>query len=174
MADSTPPSSETSLASAIQAAKDGKLTVSYSPDVEVNAEEFVYIERDCNAMKAEISQLQRIAQNISHREVWGLGESTDGMFSANTVVNRFRAKAKGFGSSMDSDNNVYDILQKHHDIIDDIQTLHHIIAQQYIQQDEKFGAEYNRLNANLPASPIRYGNPVQPGVTAPVNVGADR
>jgi len=162
------------LASAIHDAKDGKLTVNYdSKDVVVNAEEFAYIDRDCAAFKQEIRGLQRIAARISDREKWGLGESTDGLKSAAALVAHFRGKASIIDASKDSDNNIHDILQKHYDIIDDIQTLHKTIAQQYVQQDQEFAARYNQLMANMPPSLI--GNTtVQPGVIAQVGVGQDR
>ncbi|WP_062981917.1 hypothetical protein [Nocardia anaemiae] len=170
--ESTTPSSGGPLASAIKDAQDGKLTVSFSNEVRVNADEFVYIERDCQAFKDEISQLQRIAQKISRREHWGLGETTDGMTSANTLVARFRGKAMIVNPTTDSDNNVYDILQQHYEIVDNIQNLHRAIAEKYVEQDQEFAARYNELKANVEASQI--GTPTQLGVTAPPAIGASK
>ncbi|WP_084525179.1 hypothetical protein [Nocardia vaccinii] len=161
MADDSKPTGP--LASLITEAQNGSLSVKFSPDVMVNADEFVYIERDCKAFKDEIVVLQGLAEAIARLPHWGLGESTDGLTSANTLVSRFRSKAKSVGLSTDSNDNLYDILDQHYKIIDDLQTLHHTIAQQYCQQDEKFAAEYKRLNANLEPSPIKSG--VQPRVT---------
>ena len=166
MADDSKPSTPTGpLASLITEAQNGSLSVSFSPDVVVNADEFAYIERDCKAFKEEINKLQGIAKSISGLPNWGLGESTDGLFSAKTLVSRFRSKAQKANLSTDTDDNIHDILDLHYKIIDDLQTLHHTIAQQYCQQDEAFAAEYNRLNANIEKSPI--GKPIQPGVTNP-------
>ncbi|MEV6138792.1 hypothetical protein AB0L63_22555 [Nocardia sp. NPDC051990] len=170
--DTTTPSSAGPLASAIKDAQDGKLTVSFSNEVRVNADEFVYIERDCEAFKEEIRNLQRIAEKISHREHWGLGETTDGMSSANTLVARFRGKAKIVNPATDSDNNVFDILAQHYQIVDEIQTLHRTIAQKYIEQDQEFAARYNELKANVDASQI--GIPTQLGVISPPAVGASK
>jgi hypothetical protein len=160
------------LANAIKDAEDGKLTVSFSNEVRVNADEFVYIERDCEAFKEEISRLQQIAQRISDRKNWGLGESTEGMTSATTLVARFRGKAKIVDSATDSDNNVYDILQQHYQIVDDIQNLHRTIAQKYVEQDQEFAARYNELKADWGVSQI--GTTTQLGVTPPPAVGASK
>ncbi|MFI6366902.1 hypothetical protein ACIBG0_29605 [Nocardia sp. NPDC050630] len=56
MSSDTTPQSAGPLASAIKDAQDGKLTVSFSDEVRVNADEFVYIERDCEAFKEEIKK----------------------------------------------------------------------------------------------------------------------
>ena len=170
--ESTTPSSAGPLASAIKDAQDGKLTVSFGNEVRVNADEFVYIERDCQAFKDEITALQIVAQNISRREHWGLGETTDGMSSANTLVARFRGKAKIVNQATDSANNVFDILQQHYQIVDDIQNLHRTIAQKYVEQDQEFAARYNELKANAETSQI--GTPTQLGVTTPPAVGASK
>ncbi|MEV4239063.1 hypothetical protein AB0J47_28230 [Nocardia sp. NPDC049737] len=170
--DTTMPASAGPLAIAIKDAQDGKLTVSFSDDVRVNADEFVYIERDCEAFKEEIRDLQRIAQSISDREHWGLGETTDGMTSAATLVARFRGKAKIVNPATDTDNNVYDILQQHYQIVDDIQNLHRTIAQKYVEQDQEFAARYNELKANV--EPSQIGTPNQLGVISPPAVGASK
>ncbi|WP_063045693.1 hypothetical protein [Nocardia pseudovaccinii] len=170
--DSTALSSSGPLASAIKDAQDGKLTVSFSDKVRVNADEFVYIERDCEAFKEEIRRLQRIAERISNRKNWGLGESTDGMISAATLVARFRGKAKIADPATDSNNNVYDILEQHYQIVDDIQNLHRTIAQKYVEQDQAFAARYNELKADWGVSQI--GSPTQLGVTTPPAIGASK
>ncbi|WP_063065849.1 hypothetical protein [Nocardia violaceofusca] len=151
------------LSTSITDASDGKLTVKFGDAIKVNADEFVYIERDCQAFKDEISQLQRIAQNISDRQHWGLGESTDGLESSRVLVSWFRGKAKVVDSSRDTNNNVFDILQQHYDIVDQIQTLHRTIAQKYMETDEEFAAEYNLLKANTAPSPIGTVQ-IQPGI----------
>ncbi|MEV6140105.1 hypothetical protein AB0L63_29480 [Nocardia sp. NPDC051990] len=144
--ESTTPSSAGPLASAIKDAQDGKLTVSFSNEVRVNADEFVYIERDCQAFKDEIQALQTIAHRISDRKNRGLSETTDGMTSASTLVARFRG--------------------------DDIQNLHRTIAQKYVEQDQEFAARYNELKANVENSQI--GTPTQLGVTTPPAIGASK
>ncbi len=154
MADDSKPAQTGPLTSLITQAENGNLSVTFSPDVVVNADEFAYIERDCAAFKREIRALQAIAKSISEMPNWGLGESTDGLFSANTLISRFRSKAMKAQLKTDTDDNIWDILDQHYKIIDDLQTLHHTIAQQYCQQDEKFAAEYKRLQSNIEQSPI--------------------
>lgn len=75
------------LGSIVSQAQNGELTVKFSGDVRVDAAEFAYIERDCEAFKIEIRNLQRLALNISEREHWGLGENTSDLTSAPIMVN---------------------------------------------------------------------------------------
>ncbi|RDI64437.1 hypothetical protein [Nocardia pseudobrasiliensis] len=144
----------------INDANSGNLTVSFSSDIRVNAEEFVYIERDCQAFKDSIRSLQRVAQNISTQKSWGLGEDQQILPSAQTVVRRFRTKAAAIDPGKDSANNVFDILEQHYQIVDDLQQLHRTIAQKYMEADQQFAAQYNELMAHVPPSPITPG-PVQ-------------
>lgn len=137
-------SGERPMQGLIDAAKDGQLSVSFSDDLYVNVEEFVCIERDCQAMKDQIQEYQRVATSISDREVWGLGDRSDWIQSAPVLVSRFRSKAKGGG------NDVHSILQKHWDIIDGIQQLHREIANRYQQSDAEFAAKYNESMASVP------------------------
>ncbi|MFD3706255.1 hypothetical protein ACFWUP_24200 [Nocardia sp. NPDC058658] len=130
----------------IDAAKEGQLSVSFSDDLYVNVEEFVYIERDCQAMKDQIQEYQGIAESIANREVWGLGDLSDWLKSGPILVGRFRAKAKGDGGG----NDVHSTLQKHWDIIDGIQQLHREIASRYQQSDSEFAAKYTELMNTVP------------------------
>ncbi|TLG17946.1 hypothetical protein FEK35_02150 [Nocardia cyriacigeorgica] len=130
--------------------REGRLSVDFgagSPDaVRVNAEEFVYIDRDCEGFKLLIRQLQRTAQDVADREKWDLGEANPDLGSARTLVSRYRSKAMGAGDK----NSVYEILEEHHRIVEDIQTLHREIAQRYLETDEGFASRYNELTATLP------------------------
>ncbi|OXR47278.1 hypothetical protein B7C42_00400 [Nocardia cerradoensis] len=160
-ADTTP--SPGLLTSSLTEAQNGNLSVSFGDSIRVSADEFVYIERDCIAFKEEIRALQRLAQNISRREKWGLGEFTEGLESSKVLVGWFRGKAKIVDASKDTSNNVWDILEQHYQIVDQLQQLHHVIAQKYVETDQEFAAEYNALMANTPASPIGKVQ-IQPGV----------
>ncbi|WP_229683885.1 hypothetical protein [Nocardia camponoti] len=132
----------------ITEAGEGRLTVSFgdssSNRVRVDAEEFVAIERECEAFKTLIAELQRVAIDISEREVWGLGEAINELVSARTLVSRFREKGKG------STNSVHAILDEHYKIVDDLQILHRAIAQKYMQTDAEFSAQYSELMAAAP------------------------
>jgi len=130
----------------IDNAKSGQLSMSFNDNVYVNVEEFVYIDRDCQAMKDKIRQLQALADGISERKTWGLGEDAAWIRSAKILVGTFRSKAKGSADG----NDVHAILQQHWEIIDSIQQLHKEIAQRYLQADTDFAARYNELMATLP------------------------
>lgn len=138
--------SEPPMKGLIDAARSGQLSMSFNDDLYVNAEEFVYIERDCATMKERIKEYQAVAQSISDREVWGLGDRSDWIKSAPILVGRFRTKAMGDPGG----NDVYSILQKHWDIIDGIQQLHREIANRYQQSDAEFAARYSELMNSLP------------------------
>ncbi|MGM7644156.1 hypothetical protein ACSVDM_04585 [Nocardia sp. JW2] len=160
------------LGSLIEQAKNGGLTVGFSDNIVVNAEEFAYIERDCEAFKVKIRELQDAALQISNREIWGLGEDKERLTSAQTLVGRFRGKAKIVDPARDSDNNVYDILEQHYKIADDIQILHRTIAQKFRETDAEFAAAYDSKLADMPASPISapFNGKIEPGTTV-IQVG---
>ncbi|MEV3964349.1 hypothetical protein AB0M34_26255 [Nocardia sp. NPDC050193] len=91
----------------IDAANGSQLSVSFNDDVRVNAEEFVYIDRDCQAMKDTIRELQRTARLVSGRDVWGLGEDPGSWIQTGKIlVSRFRSKAEGD----ESGNSIHAIL----------------------------------------------------------------
>ncbi|MGW0178442.1 hypothetical protein [Nocardia sp. NPDC003345] len=131
-------------------AREGRLSVNLgagSPDaVRVNAEEFVYMERDCEGFKLLIRELQSMARDIFKRERWDLGEGSDGLSSATVLVGRFRSKAQ----NADDGNDVHAILEQHYRIVEDIQELHRVIAQRYMETDEAFAGRYNELMAGAP------------------------
>lgn len=147
-------------------AREGRLSVNLgagSPDaVRVNAEEFVYMERDCEGFKLLIQELQTIAREIRKRERWDLGETSNGLSSASVLVDRFRSKAQ----DAEDGNDVHAILEQHYQIVEDIQELHRVIAQRYMETDEAFAGRYNELMAGAPpvvplALPPAF--PVNPG-----------
>ena len=129
----------------IDSAKDGQLSVSFNDNLYVNAEEFVYIERECETFKLLIRELQGVATDISEREVWGLGEAVAELVSAQTLVRRFREKGQG------SDNSVFAVLEEHYKIVDDLQLLHRAIAERYQATDTEFASYYKELLATDPA-----------------------
>ncbi len=103
-----------------------------------------------------------MAEDIADRDKWDLGEDNPDLPSAATMVGRFRSKAK---ESEDS-NDVFAILEQHYRIVEDIQELHRVIAQRYMETDETFAGRYNELMAGAPpvvplAMPPAF--PVNPG-----------
>ncbi len=168
MADDSKPAPSGPLASLITEAQNGNLSVSWGngvkQDFRLNADEFAYILRDCQAMKLEIRRLQTIAQSIADRQDWGLGESNPRLPSATTVVSRLRSKAADANLPTDSPDNLHAIYEQHYQIIDDLETLHRTIAQQFSQHDADFAAEFSRINASIEPSPIGPNTPA--GVTS--------
>ncbi|MCX4092028.1 hypothetical protein [Nocardia sp. alder85J] len=142
------------LAELISRARDGQLNVNFTSDMRVNAEEFAYIIRDCDAFKESIRKLQQIAKEVSDQKKWGLGEDQARLTSATTLVHRFRAKAASVDAGKDGSNNVRDILEQHYQIVDALQELHRTIAQRYVEADQVFAARYNELMADMPPSSI--------------------
>lgn len=165
MSEETPPRP---LEGLLTAAREGQLSVNLgagasTDSVRMNAEEFVYIERDCEGFKLLIQELQITAEEIWKRERWDIGEGSDDLHSAKTLVNRFRHKAKGSGDG----NDVFAILEQHYQIVVDIQELHRAIAQRYMATDDAFAARYNELMASAPPSvPLQLppAFPIPPGV----------
>jgi hypothetical protein len=131
-------------------AREGRLSVNLgagsSDAVRVNAEEFVYMERDCEGFKLLIRALQRTARDIFNRERWDLGETSANLSSASVLVGRFRSKAQ----NAEDGNDVHAILEQHYRIVEDIQELHRVIAQRYMETDEAFAGRYNELMAGAP------------------------
>jgi hypothetical protein len=90
--------------------------------------------------------------DIAQRDPWGLGEhyvGEDGkeLVSGKTMVQRYREKAKG------SENGVYEVMESHYQVVEDIQTLFRKVRERYSEQDDKWGAHYRDLEANLPQQP---------------------
>ncbi|MGY1979099.1 hypothetical protein [Nocardia gipuzkoensis] len=131
------------MANMISAAREGQL------GIEMKAEDFVYIDRDCNFFKEAIRDIQTTVADIAREEKWGLGEKVEGMVSATTVVERFRMKANGATDG----NSVYKILEDHYRIVEDIQETYKIVRDRMMQSDGDFAAEFNRLNTTLPERP---------------------
>ncbi|RBO86877.1 hypothetical protein [Nocardia puris] len=153
MSDNDTPSP---LANLITEAREGRLGLRIEP------EDFVYIDRDCTRFLELIENMQREAEDIANIEAsqWGIGADVPMLTSAQTLVSRFKEKAKG------SDNSVYAVLDEHYKIVQDIQTLHNVIKDRYIAADAEFAQRVNALLERLPEhpTPIR-AVPSQPGVT---------
>ncbi|MGO4648816.1 hypothetical protein AB4305_28250 [Nocardia sp. 2YAB30] len=134
------------LAHLIGAARDGGLLVRMDP------EQFVNIDRDCEFFKAQIQKIQRIMADVAALDDWGLGERYHGkdgkeLVSGKTMVKRYREKARG------STNSVYEVMESHYQVVEDIQTLFRTIRDRYTQQDAEWGARYRDLETTLPQQP---------------------
>ncbi|MFI5537784.1 hypothetical protein ACIA5H_15470 [Nocardia sp. NPDC051900] len=144
------PSQTRPMANMLAAAREGQLSVA------MKAEDFIYIDRDCNYFKDAIRRIQVVMNEVSRHEQWGLGETTEGMVSANTLVSRFKKKA----NLADDRNSVSEILDDHYRIVEDIQETYKIVRDRMMQSDSDFAADFNRLNTTLPERPpvqLPYG-----------------
>ncbi|TQM31835.1 hypothetical protein [Nocardia bhagyanarayanae] len=131
------------MANLLSAVRDGSVSVEMKP------EEFIYIDRDCEYFKDCIRQIQTIMDQVSRQDGWGLGEKNDEMVSAQTLVDRFKKKARG----AEDGNAVYEIMNHHFRIVEDIQETHRIARERMMQADSDFAAEFTRLNETLPERP---------------------
>lgn len=108
----------------VESARAGALRLQMDP------EGFAELDKACNTFKAEIQALQRIADNIGNQQVWGFGESVPALTSAVALARKFREKGRG------GENNLYDTLQQHYDLVTQIQTMFREICKNTLTVDE--------------------------------------
>ncbi|MFE3545658.1 hypothetical protein ACFXK0_22060 [Nocardia sp. NPDC059177] len=131
----------------IDEARGGRMSVRMEP------EEFVNIDRVCEQFKTLIRDMRTRAKDISDTppKDWGLGADNPLLTSAATMVSWFRGKAKGSVAG----NDVYSILDEHYKIIEDIQAVHKLIMDRYIESDAEFASKVRSLQESLgPIAPI--------------------
>lgn len=141
MSDENAPSRP--MANLLNAAREGQVSVELTP------EDFVYIDRDCQFFKDAIRDIQEVADTIHRQDHWGLGEQEDRLVSATTLVDRFRKKA----NQAEDGNSVWQIMEEHHQIVEDIQEVHRLVRERMMQADSAFAAEFNHLSDTLPVRP---------------------
>ncbi|WP_405165578.1 hypothetical protein OG203_11045 [Nocardia sp. NBC_01499] len=134
------------LANLVSEAREGRLKVRMDP------EQFVYVDRDCEFFKDRIRDIQQTMTDIAQQDTWGLGEHYQGnggkdLVSGKTMVKRYREKARG------SQNGVYEVMESHYQVVEDIQDMFRAIRDRYSQQDAEWGARYRELEATLPPQP---------------------
>lgn len=142
----------------LNAAREGQLGIQMSP------EDFVYIDRDCQYFKDAIRKIQRYMDLVSGQSHWGLGEGNGDMVSAETLVDRFKKKARG----AEDRNSVHQIMEDHYRIVEDIQEVHRLARDRIMQVDSDFAADFNRLNTTLPERPpvgVQFSPPRLPNGT---------
>ncbi|MGW4717475.1 hypothetical protein [Nocardia sp. NPDC004260] len=146
------------MANILNAAQEGQL------GIQMSAEDFIYIDRDCEYFKIAIRSIQRSMDFISRQDHWGLGEGDGDMVSAQTLVDRFKKKARG----AEDNNSVYQIMEDHYRIVEDIQEVHRLARDRIMQVDSDFAADFNRLNTTLPERPpvgVQFSPPRLPNGT---------
>ncbi|MGI5221198.1 hypothetical protein [Nocardia sp. CA-290969] len=156
MTEENPPARP--LTNLITEAQEGRMSVRLTP------EEFVNINRDCESFKLLIRDMQETAKRIAETPAkdWGLGADNALLTSAQTLVNRFKEK----GKNAPDKNDVYSILDENYKIIEDIQTVHKIILDRYMEADTAFADAVRQYEGSLGAPAPIEGKPRQPGVTA--------
>ncbi|MGW4324536.1 hypothetical protein ACWEKR_01450 [Nocardia sp. NPDC004573] len=143
------------MANVLNAAREGQL------GIQMSAEDFIYIDRDCEYFKIAIRSIQRSMDFVSRQPHWGLGEGNGDLISAGTLVDRFKEKARGAKDL----NSVHQIMEDHYRIVEDIQEVHRLARDRIMQADSDFAAEFNRLNATLPERPpvgVQFSPPKLP------------
>lgn len=131
------------MANILTEAREGRLSI------ELKAEDFVYIDRDCDYFKDVIRNIQKTMTDVARQTSWGLGENNDQMVSSRTLVRRFQKKAEG----ADDGNSVYAIMAQHYKIVEDIQEVHRVVRDRMMQADSEFAQEFTHLSETLPQRP---------------------
>ncbi|MEV0047019.1 hypothetical protein AB0H60_26620 [Nocardia rhamnosiphila] len=131
------------MANMLAAASEGQIAVQMTP------EDFIYLDRDCENFKLLITNIETIADDISRQDVWGLGEANDRLTSARAMVGRYKVKGRGAPDG----NGVYEIMEQHYRIVEDIQNVFRIMRDQMMQADSEWAATFNSLSETLPERP---------------------
>ncbi|GGL35309.1 hypothetical protein [Nocardia jinanensis] len=140
MGDEPPPRP---MANMLNAANESQISVQMTP------EDFIYLDRDCTYFKDQIRQIQGLADEISTQDHWGLGEANNDLTSARAMVGRYKVKAKGAPDG----NGVFEIMEQHYLIVDDIQNVFRVMRDKMMQADSEWAAAFNSLNESLPDRP---------------------
>ncbi|WP_328398099.1 hypothetical protein [Nocardia sp. NBC_00416] len=127
----------------LNAANEGQISVSMTP------EDFIYLDRDCDHFKKTIQQIQRLAEAVATQSHWGLGEANDELVSARAMVGRYKVKAQGAPDG----NGVWEIMEQHYQIVEDIQNVYRTMRDQMMQADSDWAATFTSLNTTLPERP---------------------
>ncbi|MEV0294904.1 hypothetical protein [Nocardia sp. NPDC050710] len=117
----------------IEQAKSGALSLRADPAA------FIALAKALNNRMNEIRDIQRAIRNIFDQQDWGLGEKSEYLTSAQTIVQRFREKA------MTGPNNAFDILDGHFKVATDLQSTLNTIRERYEQTDAEFAARFKEL-----------------------------
>ncbi|MFI6045318.1 hypothetical protein ACIA8C_27060 [Nocardia sp. NPDC051321] len=117
----------------IEQAKSGSLALTADPAA------FITLDKACEERKTQIRDIQRVIRKIYEAELWGVGERSDLLTSAQTLVRRFREKA------MTGPNNAFDTLEGHYEAASDLQALFQSIRERYEQTDTEFAARFKEL-----------------------------
>ena len=107
--------------------------------LQADPEAFVSLDRAMAQRKTDIRAVQQLVQQIAGHESWGLGERSEILTSARTLVQRFRDQGAG------PEGSAYDALESHWQVADEVQTLFRTIRQRLQQTDSEFAARFRAL-----------------------------
>ncbi|WP_280264894.1 hypothetical protein [Nocardia wallacei] len=127
--------------------------------LKMDLEQFVYLDRDCQTFIENITRIQRIMDDVSRQEAWGLGEAYHGdgkdLISGQKIVEWFRTKSKHPSDTEEkpTSNSVWAVLQSHKQAVIDIQETYRKIREQITGQDTEAAGRYKQLEETLPQQP---------------------
>ncbi|BCK55479.1 hypothetical protein [Nocardia wallacei] len=117
----------------IEQARTGAVSLRVDPQA------FVALDQAMEQRKTEIRAIQQLVQRVNQHESWGLGERSDILTSAKTLVGRFRGKGAG------GETSAYDALEGHWQVADEVQSLFRTIRERLQQTDSEFAARFRAI-----------------------------
>lgn len=117
----------------VEGAKTGAVSLKVDPAV------FLALDKALEHRKTELRLIRATVQKIAEQESWGLGEKSEHLTSAQTIVSRFRQKAVGGA------NNAKDTLDGHWQAADELQALFRTIRERFEQTDTAFAQRFKEL-----------------------------
>ncbi|PKV76793.1 hypothetical protein [Nocardia fluminea] len=125
----------TSIADLVAEAESGNLSLKADPAA------FVALEKAMTVRMQQLLLIQQKIRAVADQEIWGLGESSAVLTSAQTLVRRFREKADN------GPNNAVATLETHIVAARELGTLFRTIRQRYEEADADFAAKFKESAA---------------------------
>ncbi|MFE3545400.1 hypothetical protein ACFXK0_20760 [Nocardia sp. NPDC059177] len=122
-----------SISELVTQAENGNLSLDADPAA------FVALEKAMSTRIVQLGVIQQKIRKVAEQEIWGLGESSAVLTSAQTLVRRFREKADG------GPNNAVAVLESHLTAADELRTLFRTIRQRLEEADADFAAKFKEL-----------------------------
>lgn len=125
--------SNASITELITEAENGNLALNANPEA------FIALEKAMTERIVKLGLIQQKIRKVADQEVWGLGEASPVLTSAQTLVRRFREKAEH------GPNNAVTVLQGHRDAAEQMRTLFRTIRARLEEADSAFAARFKDL-----------------------------
>lgn len=117
----------------IEQARTGAVALRADPQA------FVALDQAMEQRKTEIRAIQQLVQRVNQHESWGVGEQSDILTSARTLVGRLRGKGAG------GETSAYAVLEGHWRVADEVQSLFRTIRERLQQTDSEFAARFQAI-----------------------------